>query len=198
MEWEETGAGLLTDSTGSSARWDAGSSPGGSTITLKLNDAGNYADDGNFMQVDTYAIQVLHHDRETSQDIGNAPACPPGTFGRGDEFRVTVSVAGMSNLSLYLETVREDNLSTEWRQNGQLINPIPFTAAQWDVQTNNTYGTDRIAICFNTDITNTVLTADIPIKLVPAGDVCVISRATFTIPAAGANSLSIARTQNGN
>ena len=98
MEWEETGAGLLTDSTGSSARWDAGSSPGGSTITLKLNDAGNYADDGNFMQVDTYAIQVLHHDRETSQDIGNAPACPPGTFGRGDEFRVTVSVAGMSNL----------------------------------------------------------------------------------------------------
>ena len=128
MEWEETGAGLLTVSTGSPAKWDAESSPGGGTITLKLNDAGNYAEDGNFMQVDTYAIQVLHHDRETSQDIGDAPACSPGLFGRGDEYRVYVSVASMPNLSLYLETVREDEDSTVWQQDGQVINSLPFDA----------------------------------------------------------------------
>ena len=198
MEWEEIGAGLLTESTGSSAKWDAGTSPGGGTITLKLNDAGNYAEDGNFMPVDTYAIQVMHHDRETSQDIGDAPACPPEHFGRGDEYRVHVEVVGMPNLSLYLETVREDEDSTVWQQDGQVINSLPFDAGLWDVQANNTFGPDRVAICFNTEITNTVITADIPIKLVSAGDVCVISRATFTISAAGPNSLLTARTQIGN
>ena len=200
IKWEETGKGFLTDSAGSVGYWSSGITPGSGTIKLLLNDKPIYADDGgfdaSFNPVDTYAIEVVHHDWETSRLYSNT-SCPSGLYGKGSNFKVDVSVAGLSNLSLYLEQITEDDENAVWRQNGQIIDSLPFSPGAWIVQSNNEYGLDRYMLCFNTNQYNTVITVDIPIVLQNGGELCVISRATFTIPAAGANSMTITRTQIG-
>lgn len=201
ITWQETGQGFLTDSAGSVGYWSSGVTPGSGTIKLLLNDKPTYANDGDFESpfnpVDTYAIEVINHNQETSSIYGGDIACAPNLYGKGNDFEVEVSVAGLSNLSLYQEQVKEDSDNAIWRKNGQIIQSLEFLAGEWIVQADNTYGFDRLMLCFNRNQYNAVITVDIPIILQSGGEFCVTSRATFTISAAGANSMTISRTQVG-
>ena len=133
---------------------------------------------------------------ETSS-IFSHTACASNLYGKGTNFEVEVSTAGLSNFSLYQERIKEDMNNAIWRRDGEIIPPLPFTPGEWIIQADNTYGLDRLMLCFNTNLYNTVITVDIPIILQSGGQFCVTSRATFTIPAAGANSMTISRTQVG-
>ena len=201
ITWQETGQGFLTDNAGSVGYWSSGVTPGSGTIKLLLNDKPTYANDGGFGSafnpVDTYAIEVVNHNQETSSIYGGDIACAPNRYGKGNDFEVEVSTAGLSNLSLYQERIEEDMNNAIWRQDGQIIPPLPFTQGEWIVQADNTYGFDRLMLCFKKNLYNTVITVDIPIILQSGGEFCVTSRAAFTISAAGANSMTISRTQVG-
>ena len=195
-----SGRGSLTDDAGLNGKWKVGQESGSAGLVLKFNDKGNYADDGGLIQAASISVNLVHHNTESSADIGNF-SCPVGQYGRGDEYRATVSYKDGTTTIIGLNfggiQVEEEGF-TEVTDTCDIFSTDGIPPGSWPIDSNNTYGIDRISWCRLPDrIGPCTVEVDIPIReTAGTRELCVTSRATFKWGAGQSmNNLTTSRAQ---